>query len=195
MKQFLMYLLAFIPSLCNALTCWYRRVKVGKQVKFNGRIRVYGRGLIQIGDRVRINSGQRYNPIGGDTTVILNSSANGRIVIGEDSGLSNCTIVSRESVTIGKNVRIGGSTHIYDTDFHAISFEDRILQGDENTQNKPVRIEDGVFIGSSVIILKGVTVGAHSVIGAGAVVTKDIPAGEIWAGNPARFVKKIKSIQ
>ena len=189
-----MYLLAFIPSLCNALTCWYRRVKVGKHVKFNGRIRVYGRGRIEIGDRVRINSGRRYNAIGGDTTVILNSSVNGRITIGEGSGLSNCTIVARESVTIGKDVRIGGSTHIYDTDFHAISFEDRILHGDQNTRNKPVAIGDGAFIGCSVLILKGVTIGRHSVIGAGSVVAKDVPAGEIWAGNPARFIRKLENL-
>ena len=192
MKQFLLFLLAVIPSLCNAITIKYRSVKVGKQVRLNGRIRIYGRGQIQIGDRVRINSGRRFNPIGGDTTVILNSSVHGKIVIGEGSGLSNCTIVSRESVTIGRDVRIGGSAHIYDTDFHAISFEDRILHEDRNSKNSPVVIEDGAFIGSSAIILKGVTIGAHSVIGAGSVVAKDVPAGEIWAGNPASFVKKIE---
>lgn len=192
MKQFLLYLFSIIPSICNAVAFRYRRVQVGKQVKLNGRVRVYGRGQIQIGDRVRINSGRRYNAIGGDTTVILNSSVHGKIVIGEGSGLSNCTIVSRESVTIGKDVRIGGSARIYDTDFHAISFEDRILHGDRNSKNSPVVIEDGAFIGSSAIILKGVTIGAHSVIGAGSVVAKDVPAGEIWAGNPARFVKKIE---
>lgn len=193
MKQLLLFLFALIPSACNAITIWYRRVKVGKQVKINGRLRVYGRGQIQIGDRVRINSGRRYNSIGGDTTVILNSSVHGKIVIGEGAGLSNCTIVSRESVTIGKDVRIGGSTHIYDTDFHAISFEDRIIRGDQNAKNSPVVIEDGAFIGSSVIILKGVTIGRHSVIGAGSVVAKDVPAGEIWAGNPARFIKKLEN--
>lgn len=192
MKQFLLNLFSIIPSICNAVVFRYRQVQVGKQVKLNGRIRVYGRGQIQIEDSVRINSGRRFNPIGGDTTVILNSSVHGKIVIGEGSGLSNCTIVSRECVTIGKDVRIGGSVHIYDTDFHAISFEDRILYEDRNSKNSPVVIENGVFIGSSAIILKGVTIGAHSVIGAGSVVAKNVPAGEIWAGNPARFVKKIE---
>jgi acetyltransferase-like isoleucine patch superfamily enzyme len=55
-----------------------------------------------------------------------------------------------------------------------------------------VRIEDGAFIGTNAIILKGVTVGAESVIAAGAVVAKSIPPGEIWGGNPARFIKKLK---
>lgn len=53
-----------------------------------------------------------------------------------------------------------------------------------------VVLKKGVFLGANVIICKGVTVGENSMIGAGSVVTKDIPAGEIWAGNPARFIKK-----
>lgn len=55
----------------------------------------------------------------------------------------------------------------------------------------PVIIEDNAFIGARSIILKGVTIGANSIIGAGSVVTKSIPANEIWAGNPAKFIRKI----
>ena len=55
----------------------------------------------------------------------------------------------------------------------------------------PVVIEDNVFIGARCIILKGVTIGENSVVGAGSVVTKSIPANEIWAGNPAKFIRKI----
>jgi acetyltransferase-like isoleucine patch superfamily enzyme len=56
---------------------------------------------------------------------------------------------------------------------------------------KPVVIRDGAFIGAHTIVLKGVTIGERSVVGAGSVVTKDIPDGEIWAGNPARFIRKL----
>ena len=49
-----------------------------------------------------------------------------------------------------------------------------------------------MFIGSNVTILKGVTIGDEAVVGAGSIVTKDIPAGEIWAGNPARFIRKCR---
>lgn len=52
-------------------------------------------------------------------------------------------------------------------------------------------IEDNVFIGARCIILKGVTIGENSIVGAGSVVTKSIPANEIWAGNPAKFIRKI----
>ena len=56
---------------------------------------------------------------------------------------------------------------------------------------RPVVIRDGAFIGAHSIILKGVTVGEKSVVGAGSVVTRSIPDGEIWAGNPARFIRKL----
>ena len=55
----------------------------------------------------------------------------------------------------------------------------------------PVIIEDTVFIGAKCIILKGVTIGQNSIVGAGSVVTKSIPADEIWGGNPAKFIRKL----
>ena len=58
-------------------------------------------------------------------------------------------------------------------------------------RNEPVFIADNVFIGAHVTVLKGVTIGENSIIGACSVVTKHVPANEIWAGNPARFIKKI----
>lgn len=54
-----------------------------------------------------------------------------------------------------------------------------------------VKIEDFAFIGANTIICNDVTIGTHSIVGAGSVVTKDIPPHEIWGGNPARFIKKI----
>jgi len=51
-------------------------------------------------------------------------------------------------------------------------------------------IQEGAFVGASSIILKGVTIGKHSIVAAGSVVSKSIPAGEIWGGNPAKFIRK-----
>jgi len=59
--------------------------------------------------------------------------------------------------------------------------------------SKQVVIGDDVWIGTRAILLPGVRVHSHSIVGAGSVVTKDIPAGEIWAGNPARFMRKVES--
>ena len=55
----------------------------------------------------------------------------------------------------------------------------------------PVKIEDNAFVGARSMILRGITIGKYSIIGAGSVVTKSVPENEIWAGNPARFVRKI----
>lgn len=92
---------------------------------------------------------------------------------------------------IEDNVFIGGSCKIYDNDFHPISMEKRISFFDD-IPNKPVLIKRGAFIGAHSIVLKGVIVGEGAVVGAGSVVTGNIPDGEIWAGNPARFIKKLR---
>lgn len=97
-----------------------------------------------------------------------------------------------KSITIGKQVNIGAGTMIFDTDFHSLSWEDRADGTDiEKKVSKPVVIHDLVFIGADCIILKGVEIGEKSIIGAGSVVSRDVPAGEIWAGNPAQFIKRI----
>lgn len=61
------------------------------------------------------------------------------------------------------------------------------------TRTAPVVIGDRAFIGGHAILLKGSDIGAEAIVGAGALVAGTVPAGEVWAGNPARFVKKIQS--
>ena len=88
---------------------------------------------------------------------------------------------------------IGANCQIYDTDFHPL--ESRYRFGEERNNSyirrKSVIIEDGAFIGSGTIVLKGTHIGSRSIIGAGSVVCGEIPAFEVWAGAPARFIKKI----
>ncbi|MBR1435568.1 MAG: acyltransferase, partial [Bacteroidales bacterium] len=64
------------------------------------------------------------------------------------------------------------------------------LTDEKNIATAPVRICDDVLLGARVIVLKGVTIGEGSVVGAGSVVTKNIPPHQIWAGNPARFIRE-----
>ena len=81
-----------------------------------------------------------------------------------------------------------------DTDAHSLNYLDR-RDGDMDMANrvdKGIVIEDDVLVGAYAIVLKGVTIGARSVIGAGSVVTKDIPADCIAAGNPARVLKQLR---
>ncbi len=115
----------------------------------------------------------------------------GKIILGKNVGISNSAIVARELVRIEDDVMIGGSCKIYDNDFHSIDYSIRINGDDNNIKIKPIHILKGAFIGAHSIILKGVTIGEYSIIGAGSVVTKDVPSNEVWAGNPAHFIKKI----
>jgi acetyltransferase-like isoleucine patch superfamily enzyme len=119
-------------------------------------------------------------------------SGGGKIAIGENVGISNSSLCcGNRSITIGNDVLIGGSCKLYATDFHQLSILDRKENNIANIKSGDIVISEGAFIGASCIILKGVHIGKNAVIGAGSVVTNNVPDNELWAGNPARFVKKL----
>ena len=151
-------------------------------------VRKSRRGVIRIGKEFRANAGASRNMIGSGSRLILRTVGEGRIEIGDRVGMSNCALVSYDSITIGDDVMIGGGVRIWDSDFHPTDFSARIRDYEDSGAHAPVVIEKGAFIGADALILKGVTIGEKAVIGAGSVVTKDVPAGEIWAGNPARKI-------
>lgn len=157
----------------------------------SGIIIITGQGKLLLGDKVKFNSSQRSNPIGGDSKMIIDLGKTGVLTIGNNTGISNTAIIAHEKIDIGDNVKIGGSVKIYDTDFHALNPNLRLNSDTDIAITKPIKIGDNVFIGAHTIILKGVTIGDNSIIGAGSVVTKSIPNNEIWAGNPAKFIKQI----
>jgi maltose O-acetyltransferase len=99
-----------------------------------------------------------------------------------------CTILDTNQVHIGNHAMIGPGVQIYTAAHH--------LQADMRNQGweiaKPVVIEENVWLGGSAILLPGVTVGRNAVVGAGAVVTRDVPANTVVAGNPARVIRKIE---
>lgn len=155
--------------------------------KISGVIYLLSTGKMIIGKNVTITSSRRGNPIGGEcrTTIVVLSKA--VLTIGNNCGLSNCTIYCACEIKIEDNVFIGGGVKIYDTDFHSIDPIARINLKDSNIKKAPIRLGLNSFIGAYSIILKGVTIGENAVIGAGSVVTRDIPPNEIWAGNPAIY--------
>jgi maltose O-acetyltransferase len=118
-----------------------------------------------------------------------NSTA--QIRIGDGTWINNgfIAIAEHTSITIGQRVRVGTSVEIFDSDFHGIHVEDRMRSIAEWA--RPVVIEDDVFLGSNVRVLKGVTIGRGSVIANSSVVTKDIPPGVVAGGNPARVIRAI----
>jgi len=99
-----------------------------------------------------------------------------------------CTILDCNEVRIGHHVMIGPHVQIY-TAAHDIQAERRI-RGWEVA--KPILIEDNVWLGGGAILLPGVTIGRNAVVGAGAVVTRSVPANTVVAGNPARVIREIE---
>ncbi len=101
----------------------------------------------------------------------------------------SCTIFDNNTVHIGNHVMIGPFTQIY-TAAHPLQAKDRV-KGIETAA--PVVIEENVWIGGAAIVLPGLRIGRNAVVGAGAVVTRDVPSNKVVVGNPARVVKEVEN--
>jgi acetyltransferase-like isoleucine patch superfamily enzyme len=112
--------------------------------------------------------------------------------IGNNVGMSGASIYAESSIEIGDHVLLGANARIYDTDFHPIHFQDRVAGVPAKTA--AVVIGEHVWLAANVTILKGVQIGARSVIAAGSVVASDIPEDCLAGGIPARVIRKIAEI-
>jgi acetyltransferase-like isoleucine patch superfamily enzyme len=185
------YLSGAYNFLVNMVFLKVSKVTHEGNLKIQGRIFIRNKGKINIGKNVKINSGIRYNPIGCEVNTRLVTYKSGEIIIGNDVGISNSIFISRLKIQIEDNVLIGNGCKIWDNDFHSLEVDKRHSVDKLLIKSSKILIKKNAFIGGCSIVLKGVTIGENSVIGAGSVVSKDIPNNEIWAGNPIRFIKRI----
>lgn len=149
-------------------------------------------GKMQIGENLMLNNGLKKNPIGYSQKCTFFVDTGATIKIGNNVGISQSALVSTCSIIIGDDVKIGGGCHLFTTDFHSLSYSKRKTDKDKQyRKDAPIVISNNVFIGAGSLIMKGVNIGENSIIGAGSIVTHDIPANQIWAGNPARFIRTI----
>jgi acetyltransferase-like isoleucine patch superfamily enzyme len=168
-------------------------------VKWGADWRLYGLPIIQkhrdstltIGPGLSLRSTVRSNPLGPDRPVMLSTRrAESVLTIGENFGMTGGSIVAEERITIGDRVIVGANAIIADTDFHPLDAQARQISPLDGA-TAPISIGDDIFIGMHCLILKGVTIGNGSIIGAGSVVTKSIPPGVIAAGNPAAVIRDV----
>lgn len=146
---------------------------------------------ITIGSKFIFSSGLSINPLSRNIQGCIAAHPNATIKIGNGVGLSSTCIWSYKSITIGNNVQVGSDTIIVDSDSHSLDYVKRRIHVASDVIHKEVVIEDDVWIGARCVILKGITIGARSIIGAGSIVTKDIPADSIAAGNPCKVIRQL----
>lgn len=169
-------------------------------IAWNSRWKIYGLPIIQrhrrsrmdFGDHLQLRSWVGANPLGANRPVVLCTWQAGAVLeVGDHFGMTGGTICAAGSISIGNRVTVGANTTIVDSDFHPADATRRRISP-QGTDPQPVTIEDEAFIGMSCVILKGVRIGKGSVIGAGSVVRRSIPAGVMASGNPARVVKALE---
>ena len=177
----------------NAVRFRLQGVSLGRGSRIQGKVylRLDGRSTVSIGQNCHIVGGLGINRIGRNLASSLSAGEGAVIRIGDGVGISNSCLWALERIEIGNHVNIGADCILLDHDAHSLDpLERRDYAIDrQHTATAPIVIGDDVLIGARCIILKGVHIGARSVIGAGSVVTGDIPAGEVWAGNPARKIR------
>jgi len=147
-------------------------VKLGEGVKIHAFVNLYG---CEIGDGTGIG-----------TFVEIQKGA----FIGRNCKISSHTFIC-EGVTIEDSVFVGHNVTFINDVYPRATREDGAPQGDDDWECVPTTIGKGASIGSSSTLLCGITVGENAIVGAGSVVTKNVPANTIVAGNPARVLREV----
>ena len=181
----------------RAVWPWVRMYFALNGVPWSSGWKLYGCPVIQRHRASRIEIGKNFslrswitsNPLAPYHPAVLSTRAPGAFIrIGDGVGMTGGVICAFERIEIGHRVLIGANCVIVDSDFHPLNPFAR--QNDPSkAKNGPVVIEDDVFIGMNCLILKGVSIGKGSVVGAGSVVTSSIPPGTVCGGNPARVIR------
>lgn len=166
-------------------SAWLSGVTLGSKCKFYGytKFQVAANGSTFFGDCCVFRSGSTSNLIGINRPCIFSVGRDATLRVGTNCGFSGTVIGCFSKVTLGNNVRCGANTLITDGDWH--------LEDPRAGLPLPVLIDDNVWLGVNVTVLKGVVIGENSVIGAGSVVTRSIPPNVVAAGNPCRVVKEL----
>lgn len=137
-----------------------------------------------VGEHCTFLSSPNANLIGIDRPCLVSTmAAEAEVRIGNDCGFSGTVIAAFKQIVLGDNVICGANTLITDSDWHP--------EDPRSGVSAPVRIGTNVWLGVNAIVLKGVTIGENSIIGAASVVTRDIPANAVAAGNPCKVIKTL----
>lgn len=179
----------------NKLILYINNVNYGNNCRLYNKIHIliHKNSIVDIGDNFKFVSGDGYNPLIRNIWGSIYVARKGKLYIGNNVGMSSTIIRCAKYIKIGNNVKIGGDSLIIDTDGHSLNYIERRESNKDIAKTSAIVIEDDVLIGTRSIILKGVTIGARSIIGSGSVVTKSIPSDCIAAGNPCKVIRYINN--
>jgi acetyltransferase-like isoleucine patch superfamily enzyme len=150
-----------------------------------GLVRCDGRAPVLYGDRGSLMIGPGLSVRGRSARAEIGTMEGATLKLGSGVYLNQgASVVASRAITIGDRVRIGDGAAIHDSDYHAVS-------ADRPVRVAPITIEEDVWIGRGALVMPGVRIGAGSVIAAGAVVTRSIPARTLAAGVPARVIREL----
>ena len=154
------------------------------QILGRPKFKLYPGTRVIIGDGCRFLSGHTDNLIGINRPCIITAHNAGTIVkIGEHSGFSGTVIGAFAGITIGSHVKCGANTLITDSDWHP--------EDPRSGKPRAVVIGDNVWLGVGSMVLKGAKIGDNTVIGANSLVTGEIPANVVAAGNPCKVIRQL----
>lgn len=176
----------FIGTIFMKLDLKIRGIRYGNDIRFMGlmKFKRSNKSSITIGNHCIFRSKRTSNLIGINRPCIVTAlMPNSKLNIGDYCGFSGTVIGCFNEINIGNHVRCGANTLITDSDWH--------MDDDRVGKSKPINIDDYVWLGVNVTVLKGVSIGENSVIGAGSVVVSDIPSHVIAAGNPCKVIKNL----
>ena len=189
------------PALVGRLSLLYNRLlnpglRVGQGAHVRGRFCVimYGEGEITLGAQARIVSDYKRSALGVRSRCKFVTFPGARITAGDHVLMIGTIIVARKSVEIGQETMLSPNVVVTDSDFHVPWPPERRFDLAPIEEAKPVKIGRRVWIGLNAIVLKGVTIGDNAIIGAGSVVTGDIPPNVLAAGMPARVIRRLDEL-
>lgn len=148
---------------------------------------INNKGSIIVGSNVQFIS----EPNGSIFKVALSTYfPDSELFIGSNSKLQGVVIHCNEKITIGNNCLLAPGVILCDNNSHRVSvnYEERM----KSPASAPIVLEDNVWIGMNSIVLKGIAIGENSIVAAGSVVTKNLPANGLYGGNPAKLIKRLK---
>lgn len=171
------------------LLAWWWGVRLGSSCTFTGvpLFRKHPTGRISIGQSCTFRSAEWSNSIGINRRCFLSAGRQASVQIGSHCGFSGTIISASTMIDIGDHVLCGANCTICDSDRHPLGADDR--RHNTAPRAKPIHIDDDVFLGMNVVVLKGVAIGKRTVVAANSVVIDSLPSDVLAAGIPAKAVR------